>query len=540
MTIVPELRWYQLRAKTEIFAAIKAGTRRIMVCSPTGSGKGTLIAWLLWQAWKQGKRGMVTVHNREIVKDLYKRLTEQFGCTSVGVICASLSRKDYPRNPNAMIQVCSTDSLSRAVPRADLAIIDEAHRSMNASSMKILTPYRDNNTIVLGFTATPTRLDRKDFRIFWQLLIVAAQPSELFPNEKNPRGYIVKPTLYGVDPSMLPNTDGIRMVRGDYDQAAIGEEMCRPKLVGHIPEQWLKYAEGRQTVAFAVHIKHSRLIVEAFRKVGVHAEHVDGTMGAKERDDIIGRFEGRQFPVLSQCRLFIEGIDIKAIKGIIAANPTQSLTINLQECGRASRPSGEESAMILDHAGNHLVHGYPWMDRDWHALWNEDPPSRRGAKTGAVPMRKCKKCGVPNKMTTDVCVSCGEPFTSEDKIPETIDGDLVKIDGGPESKIEFWRKHCRIAHDRGYDRAWVAAKYRAHWLEEPDATWELGEKPVVTYTQEQKDKERARLFVVARHTRRDVGWVAEQYRIKFGEAMVTRKPVTETPEATHTETEMDL
>lgn len=154
------LRYYQQHAVERFIAALRAGTRRVLLVSPTGSGKGTIAAYLLHQTWRQGRRGLFIVHRIELAQDMVKRVLGM-GCTSVGVIVADDVVRDedgrvLARNdPHALVQIATTDTLrGRELPRADLIVQDEAHRSVNKSTITIHQAYP--NAKVVGLSVGPS------------------------------------------------------------------------------------------------------------------------------------------------------------------------------------------------------------------------------------------------------------------------------------------------------------------------------------------------------------------------------------------------
>jgi superfamily II DNA or RNA helicase len=63
---------------------------------------------------------------------------------------------------------------------------------------------------------------------------------------------------------------------GDYASGALADIMDKPKLHGDIVEHWKKHCAGVRTVGFAVNVKHSQHIVQAFVDAGIPAAHLDG------------------------------------------------------------------------------------------------------------------------------------------------------------------------------------------------------------------------------------------------------------------------
>src|SRR5262245_56716297 len=78
---------YQQSGLQELAKVRKQGYKRVVLASPTGSGKGTLAVWMLIQTARKGNRALFVVHRREIIKDICDRL-EAAGFHDFGVILA--------------------------------------------------------------------------------------------------------------------------------------------------------------------------------------------------------------------------------------------------------------------------------------------------------------------------------------------------------------------------------------------------------------------------------------------------------------------
>ena len=124
--------------------------------------------------------------------------------------------------------------------------------------------------------------------------------------------------------------------------------------MGDIIENWKKYADGRQTIAFSPSIKHSMALVEMFRAHGIPAEHIDGYMDDEERQWIYEAHDNGEFKMLSCSRLLNTGYDAPAVSCMIDAFPTSSLITWVQQ----SRPGYENGARQgrRDHPGSCRQH----------------------------------------------------------------------------------------------------------------------------------------------------------------------------------------
>jgi superfamily II DNA or RNA helicase len=274
------LRPYQVEALARVEALAAGGARRVLLVSPTGSGKTTVASALIAKFVAAGKRVLFLAHRREIIDQTYKRLLgDGFAEADVGVLMAA----DARRRPTARIQIASIDTYrNRARPAADLVIIDEAHRSLAKSYRATQTEYP--NALHVGLTATPFRADGRGLGEMYDALVVVATVRSLIE-----QGYLVNPRVLGVPSSMRADLSGVRLRGHDYDEHDLARAVNTDGLVGNVVEHWMKHAAGVRTVAFAVCVEHSKRIVERFRAAGVAAEHLDANTPIVERDAILAR-----------------------------------------------------------------------------------------------------------------------------------------------------------------------------------------------------------------------------------------------------------
>lgn len=534
------LRYYQQHAIERFIASLKAGRRRVLLVSPTGSGKGTIAAHLLTQTWRQARRGLFIVHRIELARDMVKRVLGM-GCTSVGVIVADnvvydddgktvLARND----PHAVIQIATTDTLrARQLPPADLIVQDEAHRSVNKSTITIHQAYP--NAKICGLTASPIRLDRRGLDEAFEELIVVATPSELIA-----AGHIVQSRVFTVPADQLPDLSDVKTSDGDYNQKQLAKAVTRKVLVGYIVDHWRRRAEGLKTMVFAASVEHSKMIVAEFAEAGIVARHVDGKTPKAERAAIIADHKARVFPVLVQCNLLVEGYDDPEIECVVLARPTKSLTIYLQAVGRLSRPCGNKQVIVLDHAGNANVHGLPEADREWTL---EGPPKRKPKEGAEVAARTCPMCYMVVPAATAICPACGHEFAPDlRRPPQTVEGELVELKADPLLERQaFWSMAWGRSYREGHPVSWVYGRYREKFHEEPPADWVPAPRPDANFTQEQKDAELRKLRAAASRNKFGPGWVAERYEARFGEppramnAAVREITTTQTPPVTAAE-----
>src|SRR5271170_1849842 len=148
-----KLRKYQERAIQKLRDRVREGKKRMLLVAPTAAGKMRIIANIIRTS---SVPVLFVAHRLELIDQCCDQLAA-LGITNIGVMRAD----DERTNPSAATQICSIQTLSRRKkPPAGLIIIDEAHKSCSDSMIdNIFDAPEYKDSLVLGFTATPTRLD---------------------------------------------------------------------------------------------------------------------------------------------------------------------------------------------------------------------------------------------------------------------------------------------------------------------------------------------------------------------------------------------
>lgn len=416
---VVTLRPYQERGIDGVRALLGVGRKSVLIVCPTGGGKTVIFAAIASGAVRKGKRVLVLAHRKELIDQGYtKLLASGIDEAHLGTILAG----DPRRRPHAPVQVASVQTIAgRAKPPADIVIIDEAHHSCAASYRKILAAYP--HAAILGVTATPCRADGRGLGDVFVELVHVATFRDLAAD-----GFLVAPRVFTsrnpLDLSKLKTTGG------DYNLADLDKVVNTRELVGDIVATWQARAEGRTTVVFASSVEHSRAIVAQFVEAGVAAEHLDGTTEKEERAAILARLASGETTVVSNMGVLTEGWDLPRCKCVVLARPTKSLGLYLQMAGRGLRPWENTSALLLDHAGCVLSHGFPQDDREWSL-------EAKKKKASAPPVRTCLSCYAALPGGTAVCTECGHVFESDEREGlRQVDGELLEVVPPSETPLE--------------------------------------------------------------------------------------------------------
>ncbi len=353
-----ELRDYQKRVIDEIYATWRSRKRSILLAMPTGSGKTRTFSEIAKHFYDRQQRILLLVHREELLWQSRNTLEKTLR-SPVGIIKA-----DQPMHLEHSVQCASVQTLVKRLEKQEidlgaiaLVIVDEAHLSLAPSYLKILSHFPE--ALILGVTATPSRLDGRGFDRLYEALVVGPSVSELIW-----RGFLADYDVLAPE-SFLPTEEGIRIAGGDFNSADLAERIDRRYVAGCAVDAYLRHAHQKRCVVFAINLDHSKAIAERYQTAGIAAEHIDGETVPKERQAILARFRAGDTKVLCNVNLFTEGFDVPEIEVIQLCRPTKSVALHLQMLGRGLRPKGGRKALILDHAGNCLRLGGAKAERNW-------------------------------------------------------------------------------------------------------------------------------------------------------------------------------
>jgi superfamily II DNA or RNA helicase len=270
---------------------------------------------------------------------------------------------------------------------------------------------------------------------------------------------------------------------GDYQINQLSARMDADALVGDVVEHWLRHAQRRRTVLFAVDIKHSVHIVRELVGSGVKAEHLDGSTPQTEREAILARLASGETEVVCNVGVLTEGFDLCDIGCIALVRPTRSLGLFRQMIGRGLRPApGKSDVLILDHSGGVHRHGRPDDPIQW--TLHADKRAANAAHAARLqehrePFCECSACG-HLRMRGMACDNCGwEPKPRGEGIAY-IDQDLIELGQTQRSELDritFYRELRGFQHTARrkdgsqYNPKWPACQYRDKFGSWPPFSW---------------------------------------------------------------------
>lgn len=433
------------------------GNKRIMLAAPCSFGKTITAITMLVNAASRGRRAMFVCDRIKLVEQTIE------ACERYGIDVGVMQGQDhYMTDHTKQIQIASVHTLMRRrrMPDVDFMVIDEAH-----VLYQCLKDYMEKCSAVpvVGLSATPFS---KGLGKYFQDLIVPITPEQLLD-----QGYLSPIRYYGGKTADVSKIRKRAIGTGGSDfhpDDLAGAYEDNDELTGDIIKNWMTYAENRQTVAFSPSIKHSKYLVEEFRKAGIEAEHIDGYMDSDLREILMEAHDAGEFKVLSCSRLLNTGWDSPTTSCIIDCFPTRSQIVWVQRVGRGMRTAeGKQDCLYLDHSGNTQRLGFaeqiiPSSLDDGEKRFDETNQVREKKKSEPKPCPACHQMMVGPK-----CV-CGYERPMSERI-KTSDEMLVEIkeakkanrELSAQQKAAFLGELQLYAKTRGYSDGWAAHTYRA-------------------------------------------------------------------------------
>jgi superfamily II DNA or RNA helicase len=399
------LRHYQKKAIAAVRSLIKAGKRRIVVVSMTGSGKTVIFTHgMIKPAQEKGKRCLVLVHRRELIEQTLEKLN------ACGVD-ASVIMSDDPRyNPECTVQVAMLETLiaRNHWPTAELVIVDECHHSASDNTWSTFQNHYRKSFIV-GFTATPATSGGHPLTGF-DAIVVASTYKQLIAD-----GHLVPCEVFA------PITS--RRLTG-----AVGMDPA---------EAFHEYSKGRPGLVFLQTVEECDSCNQNLLKFGYRSGAVVGER-PEERDRNIKAFKDGELDVLCSVACLTEGFDAPRAKVAVSGRGLSTPATMIQLVGRILRPEGESKvATFVDLSAATVEHGHPCDDREYSLEPNSVPIM---PKSTLQSLWQCKSCFWVDvvRPVDGICPFCG------DRIPSTA---TLKLKPKAFAKVVAWTcPDCGMVH----------------------------------------------------------------------------------------------
>lgn len=431
---------------------MRSGKKKPLVVLPTGAGKTVCFAWMAEASQKNNKTVWFLVHRSELLKQTEETF-ERFGIKMERIYIGMVGQ--VANNANKF-------------PPPDVIIFDEGHHAAANTWKKITERYPQ--AWVIGLTATPSRLDGKPLGKIYDDLIVGISTADLIK-----QGHLSGFKMFTVQGADLRQ---LRTKRGEFDMQDASDQLMRRAVYGDVIDTYKEHAYGLQAICFCTTIAHSEAMADEFTRAGIDAVHFDGNTPKKQREEIVRRFKNNEIQILCNVDLIGEGFDMPACDCVIQLRPTQSLTIYLQQTGRALRPRDGKVAVILDHVGNLERHGWPQEERQW-SLKDKVKKNDACLPNGMLKIRHCENCFGVYDARFNCCPICGTEYIPTRQEIENVKEVNLKQAMYEREQMEFEylnsqkainearniNDFLRIAKARNYKAGWAyyQLKLRNKW-----------------------------------------------------------------------------
>ena len=343
---VREANLAQIEALNELEMTREEGNNKALIVAATGVGK-TYLAAFDSMAYSSV---LFVAHREEILNQAYHSFSEvrddnfSFGRLFSG------DKEDDSNVLFASVQSLSREETLEKFERDsfEYIVVDEIHHGAAPSYKKIIDYFQPK--FLLGLTATPHRLDKKDIFALCDYNLV--YDIDLF--QAINRGWLVPFKYYGIYDSTV-DYDNITYLKGRYVSKELEKALSIEKRADLIYKNYLRYRRKR-ALGFCTSIKHAEYMTEYFMDKGVKAAAIhsdDSSSFHIERKEGVKKLESGDLEVIFSVDMLNEGVDIPSLDLILFLRPTESPTVFLQQMGRGLRLfPGKDDVRILDFIGN--------------------------------------------------------------------------------------------------------------------------------------------------------------------------------------------
>jgi DNA repair protein RadD len=424
-----KLRDYQEKAIVDLRQAIQDGYRSILLVSCCGSGKGSIIAYIMTSAMMRGHRSHMVAHRTALVAGpnaIGDRLREQLDVpdAKIGYLIPKALFRKYKIDAEAKSQrdivlgTVQTAVNRKRMRDINILIVDEAHRSEMPTYRKYIAEMREANPglVVIGFTATPTRHDKKALGNTYDKLIVVLQHGEAVKRK------VLVPGVYKYPVDV--DLQGVKIRGNEFVEEDL-EKVYTKDVLDSIIDKWEELGgKHKKTIFFTINRKkHARMLTELLRERRYLAEVI--VSGTEDAEDLLVEFENNRYQCLVNVNKFTEGISVDDVECIVLAFATMHVGKYVQAASRGVRPlwgpDGEwrknnleeyvkESCLIIDCGSNVIRHGR--LEDYGKNGFSIEPLPKRKKQAREVTMKLCgnDSCNSILPVQTKICPDCGYQF----------------------------------------------------------------------------------------------------------------------------------
>lgn len=346
--------------------------QRFILKAPTGAGKTVLASEIVERFYKD-KKIVVLCHRLVLLEQLERALSKKHRVRKLTVSDDGPAFEGYEILLSTNMR--AKDVLADAIPKADLIIVDEAHRvSPNGTGYKrILDDFEKHGkkeARFIGLTASPERRtgDQRDqLHLAFDAIIDCANIETLIEE-----GILVQP-IYR--PHFVHDLDltGIDISSGDFPVAKLAPAIVKSSMIDYALNI---YSEERKNVSpkpisawFCPDVTVAEATLESIKIFGIEAALVTAQTPINERMKLLKKHEEGEIEAMVSVGVLAEGWDNPQCNIIVHLRPTLSKVLWGQSVGRGLRSApGKEKCIVIDVSSNWSTFG-PVEKLEW-SLWS--------------------------------------------------------------------------------------------------------------------------------------------------------------------------
>ena len=437
-----KLRDYQQTIINSCREAFKNSFHHLCCVLPCGAGKTAIFCYLAYLniLKKPSNRVLILLHRKELLK----QTIDAFQAFQISTDHIDIS----------MIQSFK-NTLKTGIKPYSLIIIDECHHATSNSFKTVLSAY--SKTLLIGFTATPARLDGKPLGEIFDCLIIGVNYTYLINHH-----YLVDYDYF--TPDLNFDFSKWKLRSGDFDSTDNAYHLDKKAIYGDV----LKYLDlSKKTIIYSPTVEYSKKLESQINKhfsTRVSAEF-NGTTPQNARDKIIDDFKNNRIKILINVDLIGEGFNVPSCDCVFLLRATQSLTLYIQQTGRALRSDPNNSnkrASIFDFVGNIYRFGFPDAPRVWSLSSAIKNIHKHDTLHDSLIVKTCPNClhsFIPSQMLPNrLCPFCKTYIqlnTREIQIQDKKELALIKKNQLIENhrqlgKCRSFQQLKKLGEERGY------------------------------------------------------------------------------------------
>lgn len=340
------LRPYQEEALRAVEQCLQAGTTRVIISTPTGTGKATMTAQL---PRRLGTPLLLLTHREELLDQHELQMRRANPVLRIGI-----EQSDRRASSTDDVILASIPTLTAQHGRRlarfttvpwKAVVVDEVHHAPAQTwqraieALGCLTP---QGPPLIGTSATLRRGDGVGLEKLFQKIAYQKSLREMIDE-----GWCCNLRAFAIHTDV--SLDHVRTHHGDFAEGSLAHTVNTPSRNTMIVEAWRRFAESRRTLVFAANVLHAEALAISFRRAGLEAQALTGALDRDTRRARLEAFRKGHIPILTSVGILVEGYDDPPLSCLILARPTKSALLFEQMLGRITRLfEGKSDGLILD------------------------------------------------------------------------------------------------------------------------------------------------------------------------------------------------